>query len=320
MLVRNLGRTGLKVAAICLGGNTFGWTTDDVMSFKVLDAYVAAGGDFIDTADVYARWMPGGQGGESEATLGRWLALRGNRDQLVIATKVGSAMGDGPKMRGLSRRRIIAAVEASLRRLQTDYIDLYQSHQDDRDTPLEETLRAYEDLVRSGKVRYIGASNYSAWRLTRALWESDRHDLPRYQTIQPVYHLLNRADYERDLEPMCQELGVGVITYSSLASGFLTGKYRAGQALPGSPRAGGIQSRYMNERGFRVLEAVERVAAAHGATASQVSLAWILSRPGMTAPIASATSPEQLAEILGAVDLHLDEASLKDLDEASAWR
>ena len=316
---RKLGRTGLRVAPICLGGNVFGWTIDEAASFKVLDAYVAGGGDFIDSADVYARWAPGNGGGESETVLGNWLAARGNRDALVIATKVGSPMGDGPKMRGLSRRRIVAAVEASLRRLQTDYIDLYQSHQDDADTPLDETLRAYDDLIRAGKVRYIGASNYSAWRLTRALWQSDRHDLPRYETIQPPYHLLNRATFERELEPLCAELGVGVITYSSLASGFLTGKYRRDSALPSSQRASGVQKQYMNERGFGVLDAVTAVADAHGATPTQVALAWILARPTITAPIASATSAEQVGELLAAADLTLTPEELQRLDRASAW-
>lgn len=319
MEARTLGRTGLKIAPICLGGNVFGWTIDEAASFDVLDAYVAGGGDFIDSADVYARWAPGNVGGESETILGQWLAARGNRDQVVIATKVGSAMGDGPRMAGLSRRRIIAAVEASLRRLQTEYIDLYQSHQDDRDTPLDETLRAYDDLVRSGKVRYIGASNYSAWRLTRALWESDRHGLPRYETIQPPYHLLNRATYERELEGLCLEQGVGVIGYSSLASGFLSGKYRQGQTVPGSARAGGIRSNYMNERGYAVLAAVDLVAQAHGATPTQVALAWLLARPGITAPIASATSPEQVRELLGATELHLTSVEIDALNLASAW-
>jgi aryl-alcohol dehydrogenase-like predicted oxidoreductase len=316
---RKLGRTGLRVAPICLGGNVFGWTIDEAESFKVLDAYVAGGGDFIDSADVYSSWAPGNQGGESEMVLGKWLAARGNRDQLVIATKVGSPMGDGPKMRGLSRRRIVAAVEASLRRLQTDYIDLYQSHQDDRDTPLDETLRAYEDLIRAGKVRYIGASNYSAWRLTRALWESDKYDLPRYETVQPPYHLLNRATFERELEPMCAELGVGVITYSSLASGFLTGKYRQGGELPSSQRAGGVQKQYMNDRGFGILDAVTAVAEAHSATPTQVALAWILSRPAITAPIASATTVSQVGELLASAELKLAPEELQQLDTASAW-
>jgi aryl-alcohol dehydrogenase-like predicted oxidoreductase len=317
---RTMGRTGLFVAPICLGGNVFGWTIDEPASFNVLDAYVAGGGDFIDSADVYARWAPGNQGGESETVLGNWMQARGNRDQLIIATKGGSPMGDSANMKGLSRRRIIAAVDASLKRLKTDYIDLYQSHQDDRNTPLEETLRAYSDLIQAGKIRYIGASNYSAWRLTRSLWESERHNFPRYETIQPPYHLLNRADYERELEPLCQELGVGVITYSSLASGFLTGKYRRDGALPSSQRAGGIQQRYMNDKGFAILDAVESVAKAHNATPTQIALAWILSRPGMTAPIASATSVEQVNELLGAAEITLNADDLTALDTASAWK
>lgn len=317
---RRLGRTGLHVAPLCLGGNVFGWTIDEPTSFKVLDAYVDGGGDFIDSADVYARWAPGNVGGESEMVLGNWLAQRGGRDKVIVATKGGSPMGDGPHQRGLSRRRIIAAVEASLKRLKTDYIDLYQSHQDDRATPLEETLRAYSDLIAAGKIRYIGASNYSAWRLTSALWTSERHNFPRYETIQPPYHLLNRADYERELEPLCREYGIGVITYSSLASGFLTGKYRRNGALPSSQRAAGIQDRYMNDRGFAILDAVEAVAQAKGATPTQVSLAWILARPGMTAPIASATSVEQVGELLGAANLTLSADDLKSLDTASAWQ
>jgi aryl-alcohol dehydrogenase-like predicted oxidoreductase len=315
-----MGRTGLFVAPICLGGNVFGWTIDEPTSFKVLDAYVDGGGDFIDSADVYARWAPGNQGGESETVLGNWLRERGGREKLIIATKGGSPMGDGANMKGLSRRRIVAAVDASLKRLQTDYIDLYQSHQDDRNTPLEETLRAYSDLIQAGKIRYIGASNYSAWRLTRALWESERHNFPRYETIQPPYHLLNRADYERELEPMCQELGVGVITYSSLASGFLTGKYRRDGALPSSQRAGGIQQRYMNDRGFSILDAVETVAKTQNATPTQIALAWTLARPGMTAPIASATSVDQVGELLGAADITLSPDDLTALDTVSAWK
>ncbi|HEY8601958.1 MAG TPA: aldo/keto reductase [Thermomicrobiales bacterium] len=317
---RPMGRTGLFVAPICLGGNVFGWTIDEPTSFKVLDAYVDGGGDFIDSADVYARWAPGNQGGESETVLGNWLRERGGREKLIIATKGGSPMGDGANMKGLSRRRIVAAVDASLKRLQTDYIDLYQSHQDDRNTPLEETLRAYSDLIQAGKIRYIGASNYSAWRLTRALWESERHNFPRYETIQPPYHLLNRADYERELEPMCQELGVGVITYSSLASGFLTGKYRRDGALPSSQRAGGIQQRYMNDRGFSILDAVETVAKTQNATPTQIALAWTLARPGMTAPIASATSVDQVGELLGAADITLSPDDLTALDTVSAWK
>jgi aryl-alcohol dehydrogenase-like predicted oxidoreductase len=320
MLMRKLGRTGLKVAALCLGGNTFGWTTDQPASEAVLDAYVEAGGNFIDTADVYARWAPGNKGGESEAALGIWMAARRNRHAVIIATKVCGPMGAGPNDAGLSRQHIIEGVEASLRRLQTDYIDLYQAHWDDRDTPLEETLRAFDDLVRQGKVRYLGASNHAAWRLTRALWVSDRHGYARYECLQPKYNLVVRDEYERELEPLCLEQTIGVIPYSSLASGFLSGKYRRGGALPTTARAAGVQKAYMTERGFAVLAAVEKVAAGVGATPAQVALSWLVHRPGITAPIASATSVAQLKEIAGAVELTLDAEATKTLDQASAWR
>jgi aryl-alcohol dehydrogenase-like predicted oxidoreductase len=320
MLMRTLGRTGLRVAALCLGGNTFGWTTDQQASEAVLDAYVEAGGNFIDTADVYSRWVPGHAGGESETVLGTWMKARSSRHAVLIATKVMGPMGPGPNDTGLSRQHIVEGVEASLRRLQTDFIDLYQAHWDDRDTPLEETLRAFDDLVRQGKVRYIGASNYHAWRLTRALWESDRRGCVRYESIQPKYNLVFRDEYERELEPLCVEQGVGVIPYSSLGSGFLSGKYRRDRDLPKTARAGGVQKAYMTERGFAVLEAVEKVAAAAGATPAQVALSWLAHRPGITAPIASATSVAQLRELLGGIELRLDEDARKSLDHASAWR
>jgi aryl-alcohol dehydrogenase-like predicted oxidoreductase len=320
MLMRKLGRSGLRVSALCLGGNTFGWTTDQKASEAVLDAYVEAGGNFIDTADVYARWAPGNVGGESETVLGKWMSARRNRHDVLIATKVMGAMGSGPNDTGLSRQHIMAAAEASLGRLQTDFIDLYQAHWDDRDTPLDETLRAFDDLVRQGKVRYIGASNHHAWRLTRALWESDRRGYVRYESLQPKYNLVFRDEYERELEPLCLEQGVGVIPYSSLGSGFLSGKYRRGSALPSTARAGGVQKTYMNDRGFAILEAVEKVAATAGATPAQVALSWLAHRPGITAPIASATSVEQLRELLGGIELRLDEEATAALDRASAWR
>ena len=320
MLIRKLGRTGLRVAALCLGGNTFGWTTDQKASEAVLDAYVEAGGNFIDTADVYSRWAAGNAGGESETVLGHWMAARRNRPAVVIATKVMGPMGPGPNDTGLSRQHIMQGVEASLTRLQTDYIDLYQAHWDDRETPLDETLRAFDDLVRQGKVRYIGASNYVAWRLARALWESDRRGYARYESIQPKYNLVFRDEYERELEPVCLEQGVGVIPYSSLGSGFLSGKYRRGAELPRTARAGGVQKTYMTDRGFAVLEAVEKVAAGAGATLAQVALSWLAHRPGITAPIASATSPAQLEELLGGIELRLDEEARAALDRASAWR
>jgi len=314
MEMRALGRAGLQVAPICLGGNVFGWTCDEPTSQAVLDAYVAGGGNFIDSADVYARWAPGNVGGESEAILGRWMRARGNREQLVIATKVGSAMGDGPNQRGLSRQHIVAAVEASLRRLQTDYIDLYQAHIDDAATPLDETLRAFDDLLRQGKVRYIGASNYSAWRMVQALWTSDRRGYAPYVCVQPRYNLVDRAEYERELEPACLALGVGVITYSALGGGFLSGKYRRDGELPTTARADSVRQRYMHERGWAVLDALLAVAEARGATPTQVALAWQLARPSVTAPIASATSVAQVQELLGAAALKLTTEELAALD------
>ena len=313
MEMRALGRAGLQVAPICLGGNVFGWTCDEPTSQAVLDAYVAGGGNFIDSADVYARWAPGNVGGESEAILGRWMRARGNREQLVIATKVGSAMGDGPNQRGLSRQHIVAAVEASLRRLQTDYTDLYQAHIDDAATPLDETLRAFDDLLRQGKLRYIGASNYSAWRLVQALWTSDHRGYAPYVCVQPRYNLVDRADYERELEPACLALGVGVITYSALGGGFLSGKYRRDGALPTTARADSVRQRYMHERGWAVLDALLAVAEARGATPTQVALAWQLARPSVTAPIASATSVAQVQELLGAAALKLTPEELAAL-------
>jgi aryl-alcohol dehydrogenase-like predicted oxidoreductase len=318
MLMRKLGRTGLSVAALCLGGNTFGWTTDQTASEAVLDAYLEAGGNFIDTADVYSRWAPGNTGGESETTLGIWMAARRNRHQVVMASKVCGPMGPGPNDKGLSRQHIVQGVEASLRRLQTDYVDLYQAHWDDRETPLDETLRAFDDLVRQGKVRYLGASNYVAWRLTRALWESDRRGYVRYECLQPKYNLVARDEYERELEPLCLEQSIGVIPYYSLASGFLSGKYKRGGALPGSARAAGVQKTYMTDRGFTVMAAVEKVAA--GAMTAQVALSWLAHRPGITAPIASATSVAQLRELVGGIALTLDAEATTTLDQASAWK
>jgi aryl-alcohol dehydrogenase-like predicted oxidoreductase len=318
LLTRKLGRTELEVSAFCLGGNVFGWTIDEETSFAVMDAYAAQGGNFIDTADVYSSWVPGHFGGESEAIMGRWMSARKNRDRIVVATKVGSRMGTAPDAQGLSRRYIMEEVEASLKRLQTDYIDLYQAHRDDQETPLEETLAAFNDLVRQGKVRYIGASNYSAARLRQALQISEQHNYARYECVQPPYSLVNRAAYERELEPLCLEQKLGVITYSSLASGFLSGKYRSGRDLPSSPRAVGVQDRYMNEKGFRVLEQLDRVAEVHHATVAQVALAWILARPGITSAIASATTVEQLRELLGSVTLKLSQEEMALLDRVSA--
>ncbi len=317
MQTRRMGRTGLYVTPICFGGNVLGWTTDQQRSFEVLDTFVAGGGNFIDSADVYSRWAPGHVGGESERILGDWMQARNNRTSLIVATKVGMRMDDGPNGEGLSRYRIIKHVEDSLKRLKTDYIDLYQSHADDLNTPLDETLRAYDDLISSGKVRYIGASNFAAWRLTKALWVSERHNLARYECVQPRYNLVMREEYERELEPMCISEGVGVITYSSLASGFFSGKYRAGQALPSSPRAGGVQANYMNERGFKILAAVDAVAKQLNTTSGQVALAWIMARPGITAAIASGTTSEQVKDLTASANLVLPAEAIASLTEAS---
>jgi len=312
---RKLGKSELEVTPFSFGGNVFGWTADEATSFKLLDAFVEAGGNFIDTADVYARWLPPHEGGQSETILGKWLKRRSDRAQLVIATKVGSDMGARGK--GLSRKHILQSVDDSLRRLQTDYIDLYQPHRDDEETPQEETLETYARLISQGKVRAIGASNFSAARLSRSLQISKQNGFPRYESLQPLYNLYDREDYEQDLEPLCREEGLGVITYSSLASGFLTGKYRSEQDL-GSRARGGSIKRFLNERGFRILSAVDKVAKGYDATAAQVSLAWLIARPSITAPIASATSIEQLNELLRATTLHLDDVAIQTLNEASA--
>lgn len=312
---RALGRSGLKVSPLCFGGNVFGWTADAATSFRLLDRFVDAGLDFIDTADSYSTWVPGHQGGESETIIGDWLKARGGRDKVVIATKVGSEMGPGKK--GLSAAYIREEVEASLRRLKTDHIDLYQSHWDDPQTPFEETLGAYKELIDAGKVRAIGASNLDAKRLKEALDTSARAGLPRYESLQPHYSLAERAGYEGELEDLCRAEGLGVITYFSLARGFLTGKYRSEADLGQSPRGEGI-GQYLNERGMRILAALDDVAGQHGARPAQVALAWLMARPGVTAPIASATRPEQLEDLIAATRLRLGPADIARLDEASA--
>lgn len=319
MLMRKIGRTEMNVSALCLGGNVFGWTADEPTSFAILDAFVEGGGNFIDTADVYSVWIPGHVGGESETILGRWMAARGNREQMIIATKVGSQMGHDPTRKGLSHKHIIASVDDSLRRLQTDYIDLYQAHSDDPNTPLEETLSTFNDLIKQGKVRYIGASNYNAERLTEALAISLQYGYARYESLQPPYNLVNREVFENELDPLCREQEIGVITYSSLASGFLTGKYHRHQELPPSPRAQGVQSNYMNARGFAILDEVEKIAQAHQVTPTQVALAWIIAYPGITTPIASATSVKQTQELLNATSLRLTQDEGIALDQVSKW-
>ena len=314
---RELGRSGLMTAPLAFGGNVFGWTADEATSFRLLDAFVDGGFNLIDTADVYSRWVPGHAGGESESIIGRWLKQNGKRDRVLIATKVGKDMGDGRT--GLSPRWIKQAVEDSLRRLQTDRIDLYQSHDDDPATPFEVTLAAYDELIRAGKVRAIGASNFTAARLAEALDTSERLNLPRYQTLQPLYNLIDRAPYEAELEPLIRERGVGVINFFGLARGFLSGKYRSEADLAKSPRGGGIKD-YLNPRGFRILAALDDAAAALKATPAQVALAWQMARPGITAPIASATSVVQFEELAGAAALELSDATIAALDAASAWR
>ena len=315
METRKLGNSGLEVGPLAFGGNVFGWTVDEPTAFQLLDAFVASGLNLVDTADVYSRWAPGNQGGESETTIGNWLKRRGDRDRVVIATKVGMELG--PEQKGLSADYIMRSAEGSLRRLQTDYIDLYQSHQDDPETPLEGTLGAYAKLVEQGKVRAIGASNYGADRLAESLHVSRERGFPRYETLQPLYNLVERAAFEAELEPLCLEHGIGVISYFSLASGFLTGKYRSEEDLSKSPRGQGVK-KHLNDRGLRILAALDEVALEHGATPAQVALAWLMARPSVTAPIASATNVEQLEELIAATRLRLDAAAIERLDRASA--
>lgn len=314
--LRPLGRSTLQVSPLALGGNVFGWTADEPTSFRLLDAWVDAGMNLIDTADVYSRWVPGHTGGESETTIGKWLKQSGKRNKVLIATKVGKDMGDGKI--GLSRRYIRQAVEASLKRLQTDHIDLYQSHDDDADTPLEESMQAFAELIKEGKVRAIGASNYSATRLKQALEVTRSLGLPRYESLQPLYNLYDRAPYEDELQAVCVEHQVGVINFYGLASGFLTGKYRSEADASKSLRGGSVVKKYVNERGLRILAALDKVAAQTGHTVAQVALAWQMGQPGITAPIASATSVEQLKEMVGATTLHLDAEALETLSTASA--
>jgi len=313
MIKQPLGNSGLKVAPLALGGNVFGWTADEKRSFEVLDAFVGAGFNLIDTADTYSIWVEGHTGGESERVIGSWLKRRGRHDDVVIATKVGMKMG--PTDKGLSRDYILKACDLSLERLGVDRIDLYQAHIDDPDTPLEETLGAFAELIAAGKVRAIGASNYEADRLAAALAISKAQGLPRFETLQPWYNLYDRVAFEGPLAALCQREGLGVIPYFGLASGFLTGKYRSEEDFSKSPRGEGAK-RMLNERGFGILAALDAVAAAHDATPAQVALAWLRAH-GMTAPIASATSVAQLTELLGFADLELSDAAVAKLDAAS---
>jgi aryl-alcohol dehydrogenase-like predicted oxidoreductase len=311
---RALGKSGISIPPLVFGGNVFGWTADRATSFRLLDALVDAGFNAIDTADMYSTWVPGHQGGEPETVIGNWLKQRGGRDKLSIFTKVGMAMGSGGK--GLSKRWITEEIERSLARLQTDYIDLYQSHVDDEETPLEETLGAYASLIEQGKVRAIGASNYTAPRLKEALETSARLGLPRYEALQPHYNLVERAIFETELEPLCRAKKLGVINYYALASGFLTGKYRSEADLSKSPRGAGVK-KYLDARGRRILKALDDVAASHAATPGQVAIAWLIARPSVTAPIASATSLDQLQDLLKAAMLQLKPKEIEALNQAS---
>jgi aryl-alcohol dehydrogenase-like predicted oxidoreductase len=316
METRQLGRTGLQIAPLVFGGNVFGWTADEATSFAMLDRFIDAGLDAIDTADAYSRWVPGHQGGESETIIGKWLAAdRSRRKRVTLITKVGVDLGPGRK--GLSEKRILAAVEDSLRRLQTDVIDLYLSHYPDPDTPIEETLSAYDKLLKAGKVRAIGCSNYDAGQLRAALDAAQEKSLPRYEVLQPEYNLIDRAGFESGLRELCIAEGMGVITYYSLASGFLSGKYRSDQDLGKSARGGGV-AKYLNPRGMRILDALDKVANAHSAKPAEVALAWLIAQRGVTAPIASATSVEQVESLIRAVNLKLPEQDLQLLDAASA--
>lgn len=319
MQYHTLGRTGLKVSELCLGTMQWGWTADERSAFQIMDAFVEAGGNFIDTADVYSFWAENNPGGVAEQIIGRWMKERENREQIILATKVRGAMGEGPNDEGLSRKHILDAVEASLRRLQTDYIDLYQAHYFDEDTPIDETLRAFDDLQRTGKVRYIGASNYPAWRFMEVLWSADVNNTIRYDSLQPHYNLVHRAEFERELQAVCETFNIGVIPYSPLAGGFLTGKYERDD-IPESARADSIKQRYFTEAGWRALDAVREVARETDSTPTAVSLAWLMAQPGITAPIIGANSVRQLQGSLAALDVALADEHIARLNEASDWR
>jgi aryl-alcohol dehydrogenase-like predicted oxidoreductase len=313
---RQLGHSGLSVSPICLGGNVFGWTADERTSFAILDAWVDAGFNFIDTADVYSRWAPGHAGGESETVIGKWLKQGGRRDKVVIATKVGFDMGEGKG--GLSPKWISQAIDDSLRRLNVEQIDLYQAHQDDPAIDLEATLEAFAKLVESGKVRAIGASNYTAARLKQALETSDRMGVPRYESLQPLYNLYDRAVFEKQLQPLCVKEGLGVMNFYALAAGFLSGKYRRPEDAAKSARGANTVKKYLNERGLKILAALDQASQRTGAPPARIAIAWVMAQPGITAPIASASNVEQVREIAAATQLKLDDQTLALLDRASA--
>ena len=315
MKKRQLGNSGIEVAPLAFGGNVFGWTIDEPASFKLLDAFVSAGFNLIDTADSYSRWKEGNKGGESETIIGNWIKQRGNRDKVIIATKVGSDMGEG---KNLKRDYIFKSVEDSLKRLQTDHIDLYQSHFDDLSTPVEETMDAYAELIQQGKVRFIGASNLSIERLKQSVEYSESNGLPRYETLQPLYNLYDREIFEKEFQHYCIEKNINVINYYSLASGFLTGKYRSENDISKSARGGG-NKKYMNDRGFRILEALDEVSERYNTTLAAVSLAWLLAQPTIAAPIASATNIDQLNDLVSAVELRLEKDAIELLNKASEY-
>lgn len=314
MQLRKLGTSSINIHPLVLGGNVFGWTIDEQKSFEVLDAFAASPCNMIDTADVYSRWVPGHEGGESETIIGNWMQKRNNRQSIIIATKAGSDMGTG---KSLKKNYLVKAAEASLKRLQTDYIDLFQSHRDDNVTPPEETLSAYEMLIQQGKVRFIGASNFSAERLQQSLTVA-QHGLPKYISFQPEYNLYDREDFEKNYQQLCIKENIGVICYYGLASGFLTGKYRSGVDLEKSKRGGGIK-KYLDDRGKRILSALDDVSKRYNTSQAAVALAWLISQPGITAPIASATNTEQLDELLQCVEIDLKEEDVQQLCEASSY-
>lgn len=313
-MTRKLGKSHLELAPLAFGGNVFGWTAGESTSFQLLDAFIDAGFNFIDTADVYSHWVPGNHGGESETLIGKWLKKSGAREKVLIATKVGKPMPSGGK--GLSKSYIFASVDQSLQRLQTDYIDLYQAHEDDPSTPLEETLSAFSELIKQGKVRAVGASNYSGPRLAEAIETSNKNGLAVYVSLQPLYNLYDRSDYETHLAPVCRRYELGVLSYYSLASGFLTGKYRSAEDTKKGARGERVK-KFLNDRGFRIITALDEMAREYNATPAQIALAWLIAQPGITAPIASATSTEQLKELIAATQLTLAASALEQLNRAS---
>src|SRR5579863_516424 len=318
---RRLGRTGLQVSCLGLGTMQWGWTVDEPMAFSVMDAFVERGGNFLDTADFYSRWLPGHRGGESEEIIGRWLQQRGDRQQMIIATKVYQPMGEQPNDRGLSRKHILEGLDASLCRLRTDYLDLYLAHAFDAETPIEETLQAFEAARRAGKIRYAGASNYPAWRLVEALWKAEVQHTLHFDCLEPHYNLVHRSEFEQDLQTICQQYQIAVIPYSPLANGFLTGKYQREQMQAAeSARAGSVQRRYDREEAWRALSVVEQIAEVCGCTSAAIALAWLLAQPGVTAPILGARSVEQLESCLQALTVALTPEQLARLDTASAWK